>query len=203
MGFGKCVWSTGNMMNPFVKRASKKIRSFPTSSARTFDGKGHGQLNGDEEWLIEKNSKTGAIIVDDHLRVQLQTKVPESEPGREPEAPLFRAYLGDVFALGDNANVRGAIMPATAQVAAQQAAWLAKRMNNSTVAMQSFTFKNMGVMTYLGESKGLVQTGGGSGIQGYLAWLVWRGAYLTESVSWRNKVLIPTYWYVLIRVLVL
>jgi hypothetical protein len=30
-----------------------------------------------------------------------------------------------------------------------------------------------------------------------LAWLVWRGAYLTQTVSWRNKLLIPIYWYVL------
>jgi hypothetical protein len=28
------------------------------------------------------------------------------------------------------------------------------------------------------------------------AWLIWRGAYLTQTISWRNKLLIPIYWYV-------
>jgi hypothetical protein len=26
--------------------------------------------------------------------------------------------------------------------------------------------------------------------------LIWRGAYLTQTISWRNKVLIPVYWFI-------
>ena len=196
IGVGMCVWSTGNMMNSFVQRSVEKVRAFPNDSARTFDGKGYRELTGDEEWMIEKNRKTGAIVVDDHMRVQLQTRVPKPANGEKPEEPTSRAYMKDVFALGDNAKVRNMALPATAQVASQQALWLAKRLNNDTVQMQSFTWNNLGVMTYLGMSKGMVQTGSGKGLQGYLAWLVWRGAYLTMSVSWRNRILIPTYWYV-------
>lgn len=195
IGVGMCVWSTGNMMNPFVQRSLEKVHTFPKDSAQTFAGKGYRQLTGEEEWMIEKNRKTGAIIVDDHMRVQLQTKVPKPANGEKPEEPTSRAYMKDVFALGDNANVRNMAMPATAQVASQQALWLAKRLNNETVQMQSFTWNNLGVMAYLGTSKGLVQTGGGKRLQGWLAWLVWRGAYLTMSVSWRNRILIPTYWF--------
>ena len=194
IGVGMCVWSTGNMMNPFVQRSLQKIHQFPSASAEIFEGQSKDPIKKDAEWMIEKNPKTGAIIVDEHMRVQLQTKVAESEPGKKPAQPTARAYMQDVFALGDNANVRDSAMPATAQVASQQALWLGKHLNNETVASQKFTFKNLGVMTYLGNSKGLVQTGGGKGLEGYLAWLVWRGAYLTMSVSWRNKILIPTYW---------
>ena len=196
IGIGMCVWSTGNMMNPFIRRSVEKTITFPKASARTFAGRGYQQLTGDEEWMIEKSRKSGAIVVDDHLRVQLQTRVPKPKDGEKPQEPTSRAYMKDVFAIGDNANVRKMGMPATAQVATQQALWLAKHLNSGNVAMQHFRFQNLGVMTYLGESKGLVQTGGGKGLQGYLAWLVWRGAYLTMSVSWRNRILIPTYWYV-------
>lgn len=198
MGVGMCVWSTGNMMNPFVQRSLQKIHKFPSSSAEIFEGNSHDHIEKDiekdAEWMIEKNPKTGAIVVDEHMRVQLQTKTPESRQGQEPAQPSSRAYMRDVFALGDNANVRDSVMPATAQVASQQALWLGKHLNNETVTTQKFVFKNLGLMTYLGNSKGLVQTGGGKGLEGYLAWLVWRGAYLTMSVSWRNKILIPTYW---------
>ena len=192
IGVGMCVWSTGNMMNPFVEKSLEKVRGFPSASATVLDGTKH-EPNA-EEWMIEKNPKTGAIVVDDHMRVQLQTRARLATDGQEPAEPSARAYMTDVFALGDNANVRNRQLPATAQTANQQALWLGKHLNNETVAIQTFKFKNLGIMTYLGAWKGLLQTGSGKRVEGYLAWLVWRGAYLTMSVSWRNRVLIPTYW---------
>lgn len=27
-----------------------------------------------------------------------------------------------------------------------------------------------------------------------LAWVLWRTAYMTKSVSWRNRILIPVLW---------
>jgi NADH dehydrogenase FAD-containing subunit len=50
----------------------------------------------------------------------------------------------------------------------------------------------MGIMAYLGNWNAILQTDGGD-ISGRAAWFIWRGAYLTKSVSWRNKILIPTY----------
>ena len=196
VGVGLCVWSTGNMMNPFVAKALQKVRQFPHSSAEILSD--HEKSTGDleaEQWLIKKDGKTGALVVDDHLRVQLHTPIPESKDGEEQE-PKLKAVMNDVFALGDNAMLETATLPATAQTANQQALWLGKRLNKGDLETETFTFKNMGVMTYLGDSKGLVQTEGHSGISGRSAWLVWRGAYLTMSVSWKNKILIPIYWYV-------
>lgn len=49
-------------------------------------------------------------------------------------------------------------------------------------------------MAYLGNWNAILQSQGGD-ISGRLAWFIWRGAYLTKSVSWRNKILIPIYWF--------
>lgn len=195
IGIGMCVWSTGNMMNPFVQKALEKTYGFPSNSASITDGNPLAELQS-KEWMIEKHPKTGAIIVDDRLRIQLHSKPPPpSTASSDPPPPASSATMNDVFALGDNAMIRNAALPATAQTAAQEAIWLAKRFNKGDLERQHFTFKNLGIMTYLGDAKGLVQTEGVMGnISGRAAWLIWRGAYLTMSVSWRNKILIPTYW---------
>lgn len=199
VGIGLCVWSTGNMMNPFVQKALDKTHGFPSASAQLSSGKKVEELD-TKEWQIEKHPKTGAMIVDDRLRIQLNSKPPSPKPDQkssdsDPPPPASSATMTDVFGLGDNAMIRNAALPATAQTASQQALWLAKRLNKNDLESQHFTFRNMGVMTYLGDAKGLVQTEGVMGdISGRAAWLIWRGAYLTMSVSWRNKILIPTYW---------
>ncbi len=197
IGVGMCVWSTGNMMNPFVQRALKKTHGFPSASATITSFPAPKEPSA-TDWMIEKHPKTGAIVVDDRLRVQLTSMSPSSTSSTAPHpfpATPLTATMSNVFALGDNATIRNASLPATAQTASQQALWLAKRFNNDDLEKDHFTFKNLGIMTYLGNSKGLVQTGGVMGdISGRAAWLIWRGAYLTMSVSWRNKILIPTYW---------
>lgn len=201
VGVGLCVWSTGNMMNPFVQKALDKTYGFPSSSASVTDGKPPRELD-TREWMIEKHPKTGAMIVDDRLRVQLHSKPSTSSPSAD-EKPASSATMTDVFAFGDNAMIRDANLPATAQTAAQQALWLAKRLNKGDLESQRFLFRNLGIMTYLGSSKGLVQTEGWLGdISGRVAFLIWRGAYLTMSVSWRNKILIPVYWYVFVPLFV-
>ncbi|KAK4695367.1 NADH:quinone reductase (non-electrogenic), partial [Lecanoromycetidae sp. Uapishka_2] len=75
IGIGMCVWSTGNMMNPFVQKALSKTYGFPTNSAQITAGKQPEELQ-TTEWMIEKHPKTGAIIVDDRLRVQFHSKPP-------------------------------------------------------------------------------------------------------------------------------
>lgn len=99
----------------------------------------------------------------------------------------------NVFALGDCAVMEGMQYPATAQVASQEANWLAKHLNRGDIDKHEFSYKDMGVMAYIGNWNALLQSQG-HGISGRAAWLVWRGAYLTKSVSWRNKILIPVYW---------
>ena len=195
IGVGMCVWSTGNMMNPFVQKILDKIHGFPENSAEIVQGKTDRET-GQVDWMIQKNARTGAIVVDDRLRVQLHTQIPGPLKNEDSTKLASRAVMKDVFALGDNAAVEGQSLPVTAQTANQQAIWLGKRLNQGNLGSQAFKFYDMGIMAYLGKSKGLFQTGGGKEISGRVAWLIWRGAYSAMSLSWRNKILIPTYWWV-------
>ncbi|KAF2156870.1 FAD/NAD(P)-binding domain-containing protein [Myriangium duriaei CBS 260.36] len=135
-------------------------------------------------WKIQKNEKSGAIMTDDRLRALL-----DAESGSQ------KAAMKDVFALGDCAMIEGTNLPATAQVANQKALWLAKRLNKGDLDTRPFTFRDLGVMAYIGNWKAIMRSQG-QDISGTAAWVVWRGAYLAKSVSWRNRILIAVYWMV-------
>jgi len=184
-GVGMCVWSTGLMMNPFVQKALDDVHTYPTSSAYLSTSVSDPSS---KKWSLKRSPKTGGLMVDDKFRVQL---VPRN--GNDSGAP---AIVQDVFALGDVSVMETGALPATAQVANQEAKWLGKRLNKGDIESESFSFRNMGVMTYVGGLKAIMQGGGGQEIKGWAAWVIWRGAYLTQTISWRNKLLIPIYWYV-------
>ena len=164
------VLGTGLMQNPFVSSAlSDGYYEVPKSFRRT-----EGETNDPDhlQWRVKTDEKTGSIMTDNRLQLKL---LGEGGGNKNPEA-----ILKDVYALGDCAS--------------QKAYWLAKRLNKGDMENSGFTWKNMGVMAYVGNWNALLQGGGSGGISGRLAWIIWRGAYLTKSVSWRNKILIPIYW---------
>lgn len=180
VGVGMCVWSTGLMMNPFISGALGNSLQLPAKDTQVIKENANGG-----GWVIERNPKSGAIVVDDRLRLNLHPEGGDKEAGR--------AVLKDVFALGDCASMQGTRLPATAQVANQQARWLAKRINKQDFENTGFSYKDLGVMAYIGNWNAIMQSSGGD-ISGRFAWFLWRGAYLAKSVSWRNRILIPTYW---------
>ncbi|ETN46886.1 uncharacterized protein HMPREF1541_01075 [Cyphellophora europaea CBS 101466] len=220
-GIGMCVWSTGNMANPFVSKALDSVRTFPTSSATILDTDTGTKIEHPDQhkWLIQRDSKTGLILVDDHFRVQLQTgpangaadnsanngKATDDDGSSSTTAS---ATMNDVFAIGDTTIMASGRLPGTAQVANQQALWLGSTLNRhpgaaAYGAADGFGFKNLGVMTYLGGSKAVLQapkggddggSGGTQGLKGWVAFLIWRGAYLTMTLSWRNRVLVLVQW---------
>ncbi|KAL5412264.1 hypothetical protein PMIN06_009423 [Paraphaeosphaeria minitans] len=185
VGVGMVVWSTGLMQNPFVTNALSEVHEIPNDFRRL---EGPSNDPGNLHWRVKIDEKTGSVVTDTRLRLKL---VADTKGDNKPEA-----ILDDVFVLGDCAIMEGTHYPATAQVAAQKASWLAKRLNKDDVEKTSgFAWKNMGVMAYIGNWNALLQGGANAGgISGRLAWIIWRGAYLTKSVSWRNKILIPVYW---------
>ncbi|PUU83502.1 pyridine nucleotide-disulfide oxidoreductase-domain-containing protein [Tuber borchii] len=168
---GCVVWSTGLAPNPFLTKALK------------------GKL-----YLDERSSK---IVVDDHLRARSM--------GEKSSASC---PLDDVFAIGDCAIIGGQELPATAQVANQQAIWLGKTLNKAAVRKAArgkpgpvklqdekmFRFRSLGIMAYLGGWRAITQSGSAE-LKGRMAWVLWRTAYMTKSVSWRNRILIPTLWF--------
>lgn len=182
IGVGMVVWSTGLQMNPFVEKGLGKTDfQLPPLSIEQ-----RGSAPRDSTWMVKKEPRMGAVTTNDKLQV-----IFEPHNGSHSDNPTI---LKDIYALGDCALVEGTRFPATAQVAAQKAEWLGKRLNKGDIEHQSFRWKNMGTMAYLGNYNAIMQSGGGGDISGRVAWLIWRGAYLTKTVSLRNKVLIPIMW---------
>lgn len=182
----------GLMMNPFIQQALDDVHKFPTSSA-TLRNASSGSV-ADEKWAL-KRYKNGGLMVDDHFRVKLRPRANCSQNSEPTPDNVPEATMQDVFAIGDVSVMEKSRLPATAQVANQEAKWLGKTLNKGFVeGREGFNFKNLGVMTYLGNMNAIMQSGSNTEIKGRFAWLIWRGAYLTQTVSWRNKLLIPIYW---------
>lgn len=71
---------------------------------------------------VRKDPKAGRIMIDEYLRVL----APIQDVGVETGA---QKTIKDVYAMGDCSVIDGHELPATAQVASQQGAWLRKRLN--------------------------------------------------------------------------
>jgi NADH:ubiquinone reductase (non-electrogenic) len=114
------------------------------------------------------------LAVDEYLRL----------PGRE-----------GVYALGDCASVGDPPLPATAQVAQQQGAYLAKALKRLRKGQpaEPFRFKASGMLAYIGGGEALADLPqvkwSGRG-----AWLFWRSVYLTKLVSPANKIKVLFDW---------
>ena len=171
VGAGLVVWSTGLMQNPLTSKIL----------GRELDGLGS----------IAKDARSGGIVTDGHMRVQLQP--PEGSP-----STTTTTTLPDVYAVGDCAAVQEHNYPATAQVASQQASYLGKQLNKGTstdASAAEFKFRNLGTMAYLGSWRAIHQSSADE-LKGRAAWLLWRTAYLTRSMSIKNKIIIPVYWLI-------
>ncbi|KAJ5682670.1 hypothetical protein N7462_005835 [Penicillium macrosclerotiorum] len=196
VGTGMCVWVTGNAMTKLVSQSLSKVEDFPVNSVWTMNGDQSPGLPPDQSsWEFRKVSKTGALLVDGHLRVQLQNEAGDT------------AVLNDVFALGDNAMPETGAPPATAQATFQEAKWLAAHLNKQDLSQTPpFSFRNMGTLAYIGSEKALMQIPHDAkdpqkrskylpeGITGRMARLVWNAAYITMSISWRNKLRVAFRW---------
>lgn len=163
--YGLLVWSTGVGPSPFVK--SLELPKAP------------GGRIGVDEWL----------------------RVPSAE---------------DVFSIGDCSGYLEStgkpVLPALAQVAERQGKYLAGLLNrigeagggraNSAKDISfgdPFVYKHLGSMATVGRYKALVdlrqsKEAKGVSMAGFLSWFVWRSAYLTRVVSWRNRFYVAVNW---------
>lgn len=130
---------------------------------------------------------------------------------------------GSVIALGDCARTVGPPLAQTAQVAAQQGAFVSRLLNRGyTLAADGppqldstsellrvarargqttarpFRFFDLGMLAYLGESQAVAEVGFGSTqvtrAAGQAAFLLWRSVYVVKQVSFRNRVLVLFDW---------
>ncbi|KAL4072246.1 NDE1, mitochondrial external NADH dehydrogenase [Scleroderma citrinum] len=136
---------------------------------------------------VQKHEKTQGLLTNEHLNVIMENG--NVDP--------------DVWAIGDAAIIKTAVLPATAQVANQKAGYLSKKLNRivrEKEHTEPFEFFNQGSLAYLGDWKAIYdRSGAETGIKaretGRVAWLLWRSAYFTMTLSLRNKILVPTYWF--------
>ncbi|KAJ5488133.1 FAD-dependent pyridine nucleotide-disulfide oxidoreductase [Penicillium expansum] len=194
LGVGMCVWVTGNAMPKFITESLDSVEAFPTDSVHSMEASSEAPKNPENAlWKFKKAPKKGPLLVDGHLRVQLQNETGQT------------AVLKDVFALGDNAMPENGAPPATAQATNQESKWLADRLNKDDLARTPpFSFRDLGTMAYIGDERALMQIphngerGSKSflpeGIKGRTASIIWKMAYISMSISWRNKLRVAFRW---------
>lgn len=102
-------------------------------------------------------------------------------------------FYENIFAAGDCTRMETGELPATAQVAQQQGIFLAKYFNREMKVKDSFKFKNLGMLAYIGGHKALADTPQFKGT-GFKTFVLWRSAYLTRLVSFKNKLLVIFDW---------
>lgn len=163
--YGLLVWSTGVGPSPFVSSLQ-----FPKSPG-------------------------GRIGVDDWLRVP---------------------SVQDVFAIGDCSGFLEStgkpVLPALAQVAERQGKYLAGLLNqicregggqaNCAANLElgaPFVYRHLGSMATVGRYKALVdlrqsKEAKGLSLAGFISWFIWRSAYLTRVISWRNRFYVAINW---------
>ncbi|KAK0736999.1 pyridine nucleotide-disulfide oxidoreductase-domain-containing protein [Apiosordaria backusii] len=190
VGAGMVVWSTGLMANPLIaKLAGKEVQI----------AKSRNPMSGEviERRRLVRDQRTGGLVVDSYMRalsVDASSDAAKMEEGKE----LEKKPLEDVYVIGDCSYIEKEPLPKTAQVAAQEAQYLAKQLNEGVTPGKDgkeFKFRNWGTMTYLGGWKAIHQSKADE-LKGWVAWVLWRGAYLTKAMSWRNKLLVPIYWVI-------
>ncbi|KAL5986911.1 Internal alternative NAD(P)H-ubiquinone oxidoreductase A1, mitochondrial [Asimina triloba] len=143
--------------------------------------------------------------------------LPKSAGGRIGVDEWLRVpSVDDVFALGDCAGfleqTGKQVLPALAQVAERQGKFLVELFRsigkqsggkafcaNDVALGDPFVYKHLGSMASVGRYKALVdlrqnKDGKGVSLAGFTSWLIWRSAYLTRVLSWRNRFYVAVNW---------
>ena len=127
------------------------------------------------------------ILTDKHLRVYRQD-------GSEGEV------WDGVFALGDAADIAGASLPTTAEVACQKARYLVDGFNSRSSVSERwhlgpFEYKQKALVSYIGGHDGVIAgRENREGWTGRSAWLAWRSGSLTWTRNWRSRIMIVFTW---------
>ncbi|KAL2495115.1 Internal alternative NAD(P)H-ubiquinone oxidoreductase A2 [Forsythia ovata] len=143
--------------------------------------------------------------------------LPKSSGGRIGVDEWLRVpSIEDVFALGDCAGfleqTGRPVLPALAQVAEREGKFLVELFNSigkqnggkalsaKDIALgEPFVYRHLGSMASVGRYKALVdlrqsKDTKGISLAGFISWLIWRSAYLTRVLSWRNRFYVAVNW---------
>ncbi len=107
--------------------------------------------------------------------------------------------MANAFAIGDVALMQGEQSPKghpqVAPVAIQQAALLAKNLENvvSKKKLKAFYYHDKGSMATVGRNLAVVEMGKLK-IKGFIAWIIWMFVHLMSIIGIKNKLLILINW---------
>lgn len=136
-----------------------------------------------DSWAVRTSAKgLKRVLTDNHLGV---FKGADSD----------EIYNG-VFALGDAADIDGASLPTTAEVAVQKAKYLVSMFNSRFADSKGpFGYKQKALVSYIGQHDGVIAgKGDREGWTGRSAWLAWRSGSVMWTRSWRNRAVIVITW---------
>jgi NADH dehydrogenase FAD-containing subunit len=99
-----------------------------------------------------KDDRNSFFLTDDRLRVLLPSAEHASggEKGKQPEV------FPNIFAIGDAAQIKDGLLPATAQVASQKATHLATMLNGQKGDAGAFEYVNRGAMASIGSGSAII-----------------------------------------------
>ena len=107
-----------------------------------------------------------------------------------------------VFAIGDAADIEGASLPTTAEVACQKAKYLVHNLNllsskrANDMFKTPFTYQQKQLVSYIGQHDGVIAGRGPNdpGWTGKTAWLSWRSGSIMWNRNWRSRFAIMLTW---------
>lgn len=108
----------------------------------------------------------------------------------------------DFTRLAEEADEKQTFLPPTAQVAAQEGKYLGKLLNKhkDDIANQRmrdvnpFQYNHLGSFAYVGDNRAVLELPFLGAFKGWSAMWLWRGAYASECVSLRMRVLVLFDW---------
>ncbi|MCS6870881.1 MAG: NAD(P)/FAD-dependent oxidoreductase [Anaerolineae bacterium] len=129
------------------------------------------------------------------------TRAPQDQLGRLIVQPdLTLPDYPDIFVIGDVAHYAhqtGKPLPGVAQVAIQQARYVARliqaRLRGKVSAPKPFRYVDLGYMATIGRAAAVVNLRGWH-VHGLLGWLIWLFVHLMALVEFQNRLLVLIQW---------
>ncbi len=115
------------------------------------------------------------------------------------EPDLSVAGLPDIYLIGDASAAKGEdgkVLPALAQVAKQQGAYLGKALRARLQGMSTkepFKFRNRGSTAVIGRNAAVFQAGHWR-LKGQVAWFLWALIHVYLLVNFEKRLLVSVQW---------
>lgn len=125
--------------------------------------------------------------------------IPDDRYGRSSRLKVNEAMelenIPDVYVLGDQAYTENEIYesghPQVAQVAIQQAKFLAKKFKGDSKSI--FKYNDLGSMATIGRNKAVVDLPNIK-FKGFIAWILWLFVHIRSLIGFKNKLFVLINW---------